>query len=610
MRIKISLLSSLLFLLLGTLFFLSSPQKADACTNWCSACNTRAYWVGTYCTSGPIYLPDPTCTAGCPVTTPPPGTVSCTGCSGTSCYLYYPSGCFTNCSACPGGTPNPGGGTPTPTPSGGGTPTPTPAANCSQCISGTCTPYFTPVCGTNCSLCPGGTPTPTPSGTPTPTPGPTYTVSGNVFVDANKNKKFDAGTEQNYAGGITITSVDSASGLSSGTVVVDNPSAGTYTVSGLPAGSYTISYTSTLPTGYQMTYPVNGPPPSFTVSVGTGNCSVGGSNSAVCDSPASGDITSLNFGMTNSLPWVQSGGGGDIRADSGFNPGGSGGLGGGGTGASFNNPIPSTASLSCSGGAYTSVSSGAGSPGIVYTGNGSAYFGQGSASVNNWVAGGVTNPESFGPIGIGGIIKTSYAYMQSVAQQASITPIDLTSDSSFCSLGGLTNCRLSSSLPHNIYVTNGSLTLTGSGTPASYTFPSNQSYIILVNGDLNIQTQLHVPVGSTVMFSVSGNINVDKSVGEIYSSTATDLEGVYSTDKSFIIQGINDCTVGADSRLNIAGSVIVNAALGGGSVQNQRDLCANNLYCPVFSIQSRPDFILNAPNFIKKANYTWQEAAP
>src|SRR5579885_1668831 len=127
--------------------------------------------------------------------------------------------------------------------------------------------------------------------TPTPTPIPTYTVSGNVFNDTNKDEVKDNG-ESDYAGGINI----SASG---GTVTTNQN--GTFTISGLTAGTYTISYTS-LPSGYQMVYPKNGAPPSFAVTVGPG-CSVDGTTGGTCD--ANNNIQNLNFSITNSTPWFQ-----------------------------------------------------------------------------------------------------------------------------------------------------------------------------------------------------------------------------------------------------------------------------------------------------------------
>ncbi len=458
----------------------------------------------------------------------------------------------------------------------------------------------------------------TPTPTPSPTPPPTYSISGNVWVDSNKNGFIDVG-ENNYTGGVTITSSNGGA--------ITYPSSGAFNVAGLTAGTYTISYTS-LPNGYTMTNPVNGPPPSFTVTVGTG-CSVGGSNSAACD--ASNNITNLNFGINAAaVPWIQIVGGGDVGGTGGINTGGTGTTGGSGTGGTgssggFDNPIPLSADVNSCNGPYSSVpGTTSTTPGLIFTGNGSAYFGQGSASLNNWLVGGTNYPESFGPINQGGVVKTSYSYLQSIAKQAGIPLTDILP---YCGLGGLSGCDLSSStLPNGIYITNGNLTLTGS----TYTFPSNKNYIILIgknpdgsNGNLTIQTKLLVPNGSTVLFSASGNITVDKSIGEAAYTTACvpptvsggvstgcSIEGIFSADQNFVVDGQNDCTIGPDLKLNVAGSIVTNAALGGGTFKNLRDLCAGNAYCPVFTVTSRPDFILNAPDFIKKASYTWQELAP
>ena len=146
-----------------------------------------------------------------------------------------------------------------------------------------------------------------------------------------------------------------------------------------------------------------------------------------------------------------------------------------------------------------------------------------------------------------------------------------------------------------------------------YDFPESQNYVILVNGDLTINTQIKVPKTSTVAFIVSGDIIVNPTVGNTtgdITTTTPSIEGFYSTDKNFIIKGNNNCTVGEDKRLNVAGSVVVNAGLTGGEFRNQRDLCGGNATCPVFSIQERPDFMLNAPDLIKYKNTIYQEVAP
>ena len=399
---------------------------------------------------------------------------------------------------------------------------------------------------------------------------PTYTISGNVFVDADKNRLKNGG-ETNYTGAITISSTEGTVSAPSGT--------GVYTVDGLIEGTYTISYTD-LPSGYQLTYPLNGPPPSFTVTVGA-SCSVGGSNSATC---GGGSISNLNFGITNSNPWIQSTCT-DIRFDTGFD-----------------DPIPITADPVLCGGPNASINASISvvctTPGIIMSGDSSYSFGQGQASSTNWVVGGTTYPEVFAPTRGGGF-ATSYAYVLSVIKQAGLTPTDL---STVCTLS---NCTLPAGFSHGLYKANSDLYLN------AFTFLASSNYVILVNGNLYIRGKILVPNGSTATFIVSGNIYVDQTVGEaVISSTTPDIEGFYSTDKSFIIQGTNDCMVGADLRLNVAGTIVVNAGLTGGSFQNLRDLCGGNLSCPVFSISERPDFILNAPEVIKRQNAIYQEVAP
>lgn len=391
-----------------------------------------------------------------------------------------------------------------------------------------------------------------------------YTISGNVFIDENGNTLKDAG-EQNYTGSITVNST--------GGSVDTPPGTGTFTVNNLFSGSYTVSY-SNLPSGYSMTYPLNGPPPSFTVTVGS-SCSTGGSNSANC---TGGSIINLNYGINNNRPWFQCQGQ-DCRIDSGFI-----------------SKVPTTAV----GGAYASIAGSGGTPGLIFSGSSSPDFGQGQASSTGWVAGGLSYPENYSPIRVGGQVKTSYNFLAARAAQGNITIGDI---STYCT-GGLSNCTLSASIPHGIYRANGNLSLN------AFNFPTNQDYVILVNGDLTINGRITVPVGSTAIFSATGNITVDRNVGEAASSSSPTIQGIYSADRSFIVSGINNCATGADLRLNVAGTVITNAGAIGGSFQNNRDLCAQDPFYPTVQFQERADFILNTPNFLKVPNFTYQEIAP
>lgn len=99
---------------------------------------------------------------------------------------------------------------------------------------------------------------------------PNYTISGNLFIDANNNALKDTG-EANYDTRPGITS-------SRGTVTVNSD--GSYQISNLTAGTVTVSMTN-LPSDYYLTTPLNGPPPSYQVVVGPG-CDTRGAKGALC----------------------------------------------------------------------------------------------------------------------------------------------------------------------------------------------------------------------------------------------------------------------------------------------------------------------------------------
>jgi hypothetical protein len=282
-----------------------------------------------------------------------------------------------------------------------------------------------------------------------------------------------------------------------------------------------------------------------------------------------GSIANLNFFITNYNPWFQTVCG-DFRLDDGLD-----------------NPVPSGQSMmvtnaSCS------------TPGIVYSGDLPASFGQGQASSTNQVVGGHTYPEVYSLTGSDSIFS-SYEYLSAKAQNADDAPYNL---AAYCTVS---NCTLPASLPEGIYTYTGDVVLNG------YTFPAGQDYVILVNGNLTIRGNIVTPVNGSVVISASGNIIIPPTVGGAPAATTANLSGIFSTDESFIIQSTNTC---ADLRLNIAGVLVVNAARSGGSLQNERDMCGNNLANPVFQITQRLDLVLNLPEFMRIQSITSNEVAP
>jgi hypothetical protein len=289
--------------------------------------------------------------------------------------------------------------------------------------------------------------------------------------------------------------------------------------------------------------------------------------------PGAVDIVNLNFGISNFYPWIQSTCG-NIRLDNGVD-----------------DRIPSTAQ----GGAYMIITgTGCNTPGVLSVGDGTVALRQGQASNTGWVAGGTTYPESYGSTAPASI-ATSYNNVTARIQQsqATATPFPCT----------ISNCVLPNNLASGVYTTPGDLNL------RAFTVLPNRNYTFLVGGNLLIQGAIIIPQGSrsSALFTVRGNITIDPSVGTAPNSAQTSLDGLYSTDRSFIISSTGNCP---DLRLNIGGAVITNATLLGGTFRNDRDLCGGDATYPTVSITQRLDILLNTTSFLSKQNIISQEVAP
>src|SRR3989344_4722411 len=413
---------------------------------------------------------------------------------------------------------------------------------------------------------------------------PMHSISGNVYVDTNGNKIKDAG-EANYTLGSSTIQVRTGSNCSGSLRTTLNTPNGTFTTGNiLPTGQYTLCYAN-IPLGYIMTFPrgqvglphiilgVGSPCTAFPFdSVTVGTCDV------------NGNISNANFGINFANPWFSSRGV-DLRVDDGFD----------------DPNIPTSAIPP-----YASLDGTGGMPGVIFSGNENADFGPfGQASSRRWVVGNSLFPEVYTPP-ILNTIKTSFDYLSAIARKNALTPLDLNSGARCGGGGSISNCTLNLPNDPGLFIANGNLTIVN----LSYTIPSNQDYVILVNGDLTLRGEIHVPIGSTVTFSAKGDIIVDRTVGSPASSATPDLEGLYSADRNFITGGNDDCAIGPDLRLNIAGTIVTNASLLGGTLQKQRDLCAGNVSNPAVFITERPDFVLNSPLFIQSTQTIWQEVAP
>jgi hypothetical protein len=290
----------------------------------------------------------------------------------------------------------------------------------------------------------------------------------------------------------------------------------------------------------------------------------------------SGNIVEANFGLSSSNAWFQVSGS-DLRNDRGIT-----------------NMISAPASSIC--GNVTIRDGINGIPGIIFTGSGTTDFGEGKASSKNWIVSGANTSYA------GTRLLTAHDAVLETLERNAVTPTSL---STYCSPA---NCTLTDAIPSGAYrVQNADLTLAASTL-------TTKRVVIIVDGDLTLNGTIQVAPGAYLMFVVKGDITIAPSVGTATYTCAgsgtTQLQGVFSTDGNFMLQGGSTCPT-PDQQLNLAGTIITNAARQtSGTLVNNRTLCSTNNQFPSFTISPRFDFSLNIPNYLRRPSLTWQEVAP
>lgn len=121
---------------------------------------------------------------------------------------------------------------------------------------------------------------------------------------------------------------------------------------------------------------------------------------------------------------------------------------------------------------------------------------------------------------------------------------------------------------------------------------AGESYVVFVDGNLTIASNVTVADGGFLAFIVSGNITVDPSV--------TSMQGLYLADGNFITSSNG----GTDVALAVQGSVVAWSG-----VDLNRDMKAGNTN-PGEQFTYRPDLIENMPDKMKVFGLEWKEVAP
>ncbi len=139
--------------------------------------------------------------------------------------------------------------------------------------------------------------------------------------------------------------------------------------------------------------------------------------------------------------------------------------------------------------------------------------------------------------------------------------------------------------------------LNPSGSEASVTTPwtvaSGESYVVFVNGDLRIASNIIIADGGFLAFIVNGDLRVSPAV--------TDIAGLFVIDSTLITESNG----GTDVAANFQGSVVA-----WGGVNFGRDLQSNNVASAAEKFTYRVDLLNNIPESMKVFALKWEEVVP
>ncbi|MFC1711765.1 hypothetical protein ACFLZ1_04235 [Patescibacteria group bacterium] len=149
-------------------------------------------------------------------------------------------------------------------------------------------------------------------------------------------------------------------------------------------------------------------------------------------------------------------------------------------------------------------------------------------------------------------------------------------------------------------ITNGVYNLAAGVTDLYGSFPANTQVAILSDHSIDISNNITVPVGSFLMVVVQGDITVNQGVTGNMANPP--VQGIFIADDVITIEDspletIADQFVGAGSFIGWGG-VILDRSIGN----------VDNVTNPALIFVFRPDFIINAPDYVKTIYFSnWQQ---
>lgn len=142
---------------------------------------------------------------------------------------------------------------------------------------------------------------------------------------------------------------------------------------------------------------------------------------------------------------------------------------------------------------------------------------------------------------------------------------------------------------------------------------SGETIVIFVKGNLNITNSatITVPTNAFLSIIVSGDINIDSSIGtDTYTDTTGQVQGVYVANGHLTVASVGDGNkehkfVGAGVFAACGGVSLPRDFRNGGGMEG-----VNNNHYPASLFVYRPDFLLHTPDKMKQPVMNWHEVAP
>ncbi len=182
----------------------------------------------------------------------------------------------------------------------------------------------------------------------------------------------------------------------------------------------------------------------------------------------------------------------------------------------------------------------------------------------------------------------------------------------------------------NVFFADGGLNISDANT---WEVPPNTKVVVFVNGNLNFQQGTdnrltQVPVGSFLGFIVSGNVNINRTVGYTPPQNDEPLEAFALPNEFYAVDGVVPNLEGvfiADGAIStgtygneIRDNKFIGAGIfaGWGGISLDRDFDDGVLGKVLHSYNStetfihRPDLLINMPVEMKEALHEWREVQP